>query len=427
LTFNLEGSNTMSQQSPEHNFPANLCAATTALAFAFALTFATIPAAQAQTYTVLHNFTNGADGEYPTGSLVMDAAGNLYGIASGGVFKLAHNGGGWILSRLYTFQGVLLGDGQNPTGVIVGPDGSLYGTTANGGLSGSPCPAQGCGTVFRLTPPATFCKAVFCPWTETVLYRFAGSPDGSEPGIQLLVFDSAGNLYGTTFVGGSTGNGTVWELTPSNGTWTERILYSFAGGSDAAQPFSGVIFDSAGDLYGGSDYGGTYGLGAIYRLTPSGSGWTETVLHSFQLTEGKYPQSGLIFDKVGNLYGGTLRGGPHNGGTVFQLTPSNGGWTFSLPFSFQGTGGPLCSLVVDAEGNLYGTTNGDGYYGRGSIFKLTPGSGGWTYTSLHDFTGGGDGGDPWGNSVGFDANGNFYGTTVEGGAYGAGVVWEVTP
>ena len=231
-----------------------------------------------------------------------------------------------------------------------------------------------------------------------------------------------------TEFGGSGDQGAVYELTPSGGGWSENVLYSFPGGaSDGYFPQSGVALDNIGNLYGTTYYGGTYGAGTVYRLTPSGSGWAENILYNFQAgDDGGYPFGGLIFDQFGNLYAATPTGGSGGGGTVFELTPSDGNWTFSVLYSFSAGTGPYGSLTMDAAGNLYGTTFTVGAYGYGSVFKLTFSGGGWSATDLHDFTGGSDGGNPFGN-VTLKPNGKLYGTASGGGAYGLGVVWEITP
>jgi len=409
-------------------------AATAALALAtvFALTMVFTQPAQAQTFKVIHSFTGlNGDGANPYAGLTMDKAGNFYGTTSlgggtgnGTVFKAAKKGAGWIVTPLYTFQGPP--DGASPEArVIFGPDGSLYGTTYFGGTCGQ------CGTVFSLKPFPTACVTALCGWQETVLYNFTGGSDGMNPALGDLIFDQAGNLYGTTTGGGAYGYGTVFELVRSQGGWTESVLYSFTGRSDGSQPFAGVIFDKAGNLYGTTAYGGDYTWGTVYELTPSGSGWTVNVLHAFQGgSDGANPFGGLIFDQSGNLYGSNWYAGQYEGGTVFKLTPSNGSWTYSVLYSFDGIGpyGSVANLVMDGAGNLYGTTLNDGHgkYGEGNVFEMTPSGGSWTYTSLYDFTGLNDGAEPICN-VTFDAKGNLYGTTYYGGADGYGVVWEITP
>ena len=388
--------------------------------------------AQAQTFTVLHAFS-GSDGDLPFAGLTMDRAGNLYGTTYqggaagfGNVFMLSHEDSGWVLSNLYSFQGG--SDGEHPQArVVFGPDGTLYGTTTNGG--------NGYGTVFNLRPPATICRSIQCPWTETVIYRFSGGTDGGYPQFGDLTFDAAGNIYGTTAYGGDLscnssdgGCGVVFKLSRSGGGWTERVLYAFPGSPESGgEPFSGVTFDSAGDLFG-TTYLPT---STVYELTTSGSGWTQTIVHTLG---SDYPLGGLAFDQQGNLYGTTEYGG--NGiGTVFQLQPANGNWNFNLLYNWGGGPGPgpYDTPTLDAAGNVYGTTSG-GTAGFGSVFKLTPGAEGWTYTDLHDFGDPhlNDGFTPLGGVV-LDGNGNLYGTTSEGGNFnpscgeGCGVVWEITP
>jgi uncharacterized repeat protein (TIGR03803 family) len=397
--------------------------------------------AQAQTFTVLHTFTGGNDGGYPGGGgLTPDSVGNFYGTAAyggsanaGTVFKMTRHGSDWIFSPLYSFQGGT--DGNAPdTSVVFGPGGSLYGTTFYGGNSG--CGQSGCGTVFKLTPPATICKSTLCPWTETVLHRFQGGSDGAAPAFAQPIFDRAGNMYGTTSGSGGA-HANVYELSPSQGGWTYNILYTFTNGFDGGLCLNGVIFDQSGNLYGTTALFG-YGYGTVFELTPSGSGWSFNLLHTFTNgSDGGESMSALIFDQSGNLYGTTHQGGQGNSGTAFEMTTSNGSWTLSTLYAFTGSfdQGPDNSLVMDTAGNLYGTTEGDGQYGYGSVYKLTPSGGGWTYTTLHDFTGGDDGFWPY-SKLTVDASGNVYGMTEmggtrglcpSGGSYGCGVVFEITP
>lgn len=407
-----------------------LCAVTGVLALAFV--FAVTPAS-AQSLSVIHNFAGGQDGSQPVAGLTMDKAGNLYGTASAGgtgygaVFKLTHKNSAWIFSPLYSFAGG--NDGAGPvTALVVGPNGTLYGSTAAGG--GGACSKiyeySGCGTIFNLRPNAAVCKTALCPWAETVLYRFAGGSDGAYP-IGRLLFDQSGDIFGTTADYLQFGSlGTVFELTPSGGGWTKSFAHRFTG-SDGQYPAAGVIFDQSGDLYGTTYYGGAHGDGAVYELTPSGSGWTEKVLYSFQGgSDGADVAAGLIFDNAGNLYGAATTGGSGGGGTVFELMPSSGQWTLSALCSFTGSEGPASSLVMDTLGNLYGTTVEDGAYGAGSVFKLTRSGSGWNCTDIYDFTGGSDGANPFGGLV-LDASGNLYGTTEAGGANGDGVIFEITP
>jgi len=400
---------------------------------AIAFTLGATSAAPAQTFTVLHNFTNGPDGGEPWAGLSMDRAGNFYGTASTGgntsacsypqppgcgtVFKLSRKGSGWVFSTLYTFNGP---DGARPMArVIIGPDGTLYGTTTSGGTG--PCSygsAPGCGTVFNLRPPATSCKSALCPWTETVLYSFQGFTDGSEPTFGDLVFDAAGNIYGTTPHGGQGDHGTVYELTPSHGGWTETVLYRFQSGDGGATPYGGVVFDKVGNLWGTTALGGTYNNGTIYQLVPSGGGWTENVVYNFYGgSDGANPYAGLIVDQFDNFYGGTF-GANGTMVKVYELSPSNGGWTFNTLYSFNTNQGIIGKLAMDAAGNLYGTV----YSGVPEVFRLTPSNGGWTLTGAW----GGIGDNPAGNVI-LDSSGNLYTTAQDGGPNEAGVVFEITP
>ncbi len=406
------------------------------------ITFA-LPAARAQTFSVIHNFSGGQDGATPYTGLTMDKTGNFYGTTYAGgssklgtVYRLKRAGSSWVADGLYSFLGGAK-DGAEPLGrVIFGPDGSLYGTASVGG-SGQYCNV-GCGAVFNLRPPATFCRSVSCPWIETVLYQFGGIPDGGFPSGELA-FDEEGNLYGTNVIGGRDG-GTVYELTPSGNGWTESIVHAFSY-TDGSQPFSGVIFDNAGNLYGTTQEGGAYSRGTVFQFTNSGSGWTGDLLYIFQgENDGGYPNAGLIFDQAGNLYGASSAEGSGQGGTIFELSPSGGSWIYTVLYSFAGDrsfncpnpgnqyagSGPWASLALDGTGDLYGTTLCDGANHAGNVFKLTPSGGGWTYTSLHDFTGGDDGGYPISNVI-VDASDNLYGTASGGGSQGYGVVWEIAP
>ncbi len=406
-------------------------AATTTLGLALALVLTVVLAQSAptQTFKVVHNFTGGADGANPETGLTMDAAGNFYGTAySGGsgyglIFKLKQYGSGWILTPLYTFASGT--DGANPLGrAVVAADATLYGTTYNGGIG---CGTQGCGTVFHLRPPSSAPKSALVSWNETVLYRFRGGGDGQNPSGDLT-FDQSGNVYGTTPWEGA-GYGVIYRLTSSGGSWTQTVLYEPQTWAEGSQPVGGVVFDKSGNLYGVFSSGGPYGYGAVYQLSPSGPGWTVQILYAFTGgSDGSTPAGGLVFDPSGNLYGTTSFYGDGGSGTVFELTLANGNWTFSTLYSFsKGSGyGPSDKLILDAAGNLYGAIGGYGGYAEGSVFKLTRSNGGWAYTSLHDFTGGSDGGYPNGSLV-FDANGNLYGTAYGGGAYGYGVVWEISP
>ena len=418
-------------RSREQGCRTRVCCTAMALAVAtLLLPLSAAPAAPAQTLTVLHTFSGGGqDGGDPLAGVTMDAAGNLYGTTYGGgangegaVYKLAHKGSGWELSPLYNFAHG--NGGYAPVaGITIGSDGNLYGTASKGGQFGA-------GTVYKLSPSPTVCKTVLCPWTETPLYQFTGGSDGGEPDAGLI-FDSAGNLYGTTKSGGLAGvNGVVFELMPSGSGWTESVLHTFSIRPDGANPYSALTFDGNGNLYGTTLGGGT-GFGTVYELMPSGSGWTEQVLYVFQGTnDGAYPYAGVVLDRDGNVYGAAEYEGA-GGGTIYELTPSNGNWLFSVIYNPMEASLPFGTLARSSSGTLYGTFNMGGIpfscggEGCGAVFQLTPSNGGWVYTALYEFTGGADGGGPMGGLI-LDSSGNLYGTTA-GLAFGPGSVFELAP
>ena len=411
----------------------------------FALSVVGTTSAGAQTFSVIHYFSGGFDGYYPAAALILDRGDRLYGstylggtynsnCVQGGcgvVFRLADLGSGWTLSPLYSFPGVPESNGISPYAPLVfGPDGAIYGTTDNGG--GTSC-FEGCGTVFRLTPPSSPCHTVVCPWTETVLYQFLGGTDGASPAHSGLVFDSAGNMYGTTSLGGANGKGTVYKLTRSGNSWTEAVIYNFVGSGDGAHPMAGVIIDATGNLYGTAQQGGdmscdpSLGCGAVFELSPSGSGWAETTLLTFENDNlGFGPIVGLTFDASGNLFGSAAGGGVRTNGTIFELQKSNG-WAPILLYSFPGNGGPTGSLIFDSAGNMYGATGASGAHFEGSVFELVKQGNNWQFIDLHDFHID-DGWRPVGGVV-LDANGNIYGTTAQGGTgscfNGCGVAYEI--
>jgi uncharacterized repeat protein (TIGR03803 family) len=250
--------------------------------------------------------------------------------------------------------------------------GNLYGTTQLGGTNNA-------GTVFELIPTSEG------PWTEKILHNFALDGDGTNPMVGVIM-DKAGNLYGTTTSGGANSGGTVYRLSPhTDGSWTETIVYSFPfiQPSSSSEPDGSLLRDKAGNIYGATIYGGANNAGVVYKLSPQADGsWTETILHSFNAngTDGFNAFTSLVFDTAGNLYGATMSGGIHQGlngnGTVFELTPqADGSWTESMLFSFDSTDGAGPSwggLIFDASGNLYGATRGGGANGEGTVFKLTP-------------------------------------------------------
>jgi uncharacterized repeat protein (TIGR03803 family) len=280
-----------------------------------------------------------------------------------------------------------------------------------------------------------------------LIHVFTGKPDGVSP-VAGLVFDNEGNLYGTTSKGGTYGRGTVFMLVPSSsGVWTEKVLHNFSG-RDGGGPKAGLIFDASGNLYGTTAFGGDFNFGTVFRLVPvGGGGWTENVLHNFTGgSDGGVPLSGLVFDSAGNLYGTAYDGGVTSAcvfvassgcGTVFQLTPmSSGTWNENVLYAFLGGNdgyNPDAGLILDAGGNLYGTTTSGGSleacdgFGCGTVFEVSPSSSGWIENILHIFTGTGDGENPLAGLT-IDTSGNLYGTTEIGEGGGCcGTVFELMP
>ena len=342
---------------------------------------------------------------------------------------------------VHSFSSSLPGGSGPDAGLIADAAGNFYGVTqSDGPETCEPFDPTGCGTVFELSPKAGG------GWTVTVLYNFHGE-DGWSP-IGGLTLDSTGNLYGTTSLGGTgkcwsgnhtvVGCGTVFELSPAGGgKWTHQILHSFQATGDGASPEAGVIFDSSGNLYGTTASGGAYYSGTVFQLTPSdGGGWTETLLHQFGsiVGDGGVPLSSLIFDSTGNLYGATYDGGIYGQGTVFEMSPGSGGnWAETVLYSFQYVSSdgqnPQGGLVFDASGNLYGTTFLGGNRGYGTVFQVTNAGGVWTERLLHSFEYSDtnhDGAFPCATLI-FDGDGNLYGTTASGGSANGGSVFEMMP
>lgn len=358
-------------------------AAETAGAYGFGTVFELSPGSGAQwKQTVIYNFKGGpADGATPHASLVWDANHNLYGTTvqggpaspgcNGGcgiVFKLTQSGNQWTETVLHGFTGGP--DGSTPyAGVVIDSAGNIYGCTAGGGASGH-------GTVYRLAPNGAG------GWTETVLYSFKGNSDG-EDAYGGLTLDGNGNIYGTTYSGGGANSGTAFELVRSGpGTWTKKTLYEFKGGNDGVNPSAPLVFDRAGNLYGTTTLGGKAGCGTAFKLTrAAGGAWTESVIYTFLGVTADDPENpnGLVFDSHGNLFGSSVGGGIDNPGTIFELSPAaNGSWKETVLFSCTNVEQgfyPSSTLSIDSAGNLYGTTLWGGPGGDttgGVAFRFTP-------------------------------------------------------
>lgn len=404
---------------PTH-FPIRALAATAGFLFSLA-------AATATTTDVIFSCEED-EGEYADTDLETDGAGNIYGttvlggdFGSGTVFKLRQTPTGWVRRVLHSFTSGA--DGGEPyKGVTLDREGNLYGTAVSGG-SGS-CEG-GCGVVYKLTNSNG-------TWTQTVIHAFTGGADGSGPGARVTV-DRDGNIYGMAPTGGTYGLGTIYRIhQDQNGAWRFKVIHAFTGGADGSTGSAGRMILRHGHLYGAATTGGTYGSGVVFELRPAGGGeWNFRTIYSFRgQPDGVFPYGALLFDSLGNIYGTTYYGGANGIGSVYQLSPQAvGEWNESVLYSFQeGTDGnsPISNLVADAVGNLYGTTS-EGGLGSGIIFKLSPdGNGHWTETVVHSFQGPPDGAFAY-NGMVVDRFGNFYGATVHGGDADDGSVYKFTP
>jgi len=357
--------------------------------------------------TVLHAFTGGADGSLPLASLIQSSDGNFYTTTenggasqSGSLLKITPTG---MVTTVYSFNSGP--EGQNPVGLIRSSDGNFYGTTNKGGTSGN-------GTIFKVTPAGV----------ESLLYSFAGgTADGSQPQAGL-VEASDGNFYGTTSQGGTSGNGTVFKITPAG---VESLLHSFVGGAtDGSQPQAALIQASDGNLYGTTSQGGASGNGTVFKITLAGA---ESVLHSFagSQTDGSQPQAALVQASDGNFYGTTSIGGMGGYGTVFVITPAGTESVLhSFAFSTPDGNNPRAALIQGGDGSFYGTTfNGGGIgLGTGTVFKITSTG---IETVLYAFAGGADGSGPNAALI-QGGDGNLYGTTLSGGPSNNGTLFEIT-
>jgi uncharacterized repeat protein (TIGR03803 family) len=379
--------------------------------------------AWASTETVLWNFGGSGDGAGPTGKLIVDSAGNFYGVTGGGgaygvgtVFELSPNGkGGWTETVLYSF-GSQKGDGIQPSsGLVMDSKGNLYGTAEFGGANQN-------GNVFELSP------AVGGGWTETVIHTFGptGKGDGQFPASDLA-FDAQGNMFGTTYGGGVKHEGTLYELSPSSSGWMETILHNFPSPrNEGASPQTGVLVGrTQTHLYGSTTFEGT-----IYRLGFNNGHWVEKTIH---YNGGEQTGGNLVMDRNLNIYGATNNAGANGTGSVWEMHRyrPNQRRKFRLLYSFgasgSGDGAFPQSGVIIVNGTIYGTTGFGGTNDVGIVFSLTKSKNDqWQETILYSFTGGNDGGAPLGQLI-QDKQGHLYGVCLRGGTQGGGVVFEVTP
>jgi len=397
--------------------------------------------AQAVTETVIYNFCSLGgtcpDGNGPYTGLTSDGQGNFYGTTVAGgnygfgmVYELSPNGsGGYNETTLYSFcSAPSCTDGLYPEGgVLLDGAGNIYGTTYEGG-------ANGIGEVWELSLVGANWQsharthAPLWMWTETVLYSFVNNGvDGYYP-VYNLIMDTQGNLYGLTYADYEFRGGSIFELSPSGGDWTEQVIYNFY---DAGSPSGGLAMDTSGNLYAVANQN------TLTEVSPNGSGgWNGKVIHNFVggAKDGSIPMGTPVVDKSGNVYGTTYYGGKSSAGTVYKLTPVTSGkkkgtWTEKLLCSFKGGskdgGYPEAGIVFDASGNMYGTTFGAGKYSVGTVFELvfSPSTGKYKEKVLWSFNVT-DGAEPVAPVVLY--NGDLYGTTVDGNA-GYGDAFELTP
>ena len=388
-----------------------------------------VPAAWASTEKVVWNFRGGNDGSGPWSNyFIADTKGNLYGAtgsggtyASGVVFMLTPAGKETVL---YEFKGQASGDGASPHGRLAfDANGNIYGTTQGGGTNGT-------GTVYELTAKKGG------GWTEKVLYTFSATgADGSNPSAGMVIAKD-GTMYSTTANGGASGAGAIFSLKKTSKGWKETVIHSLSFPADGGFPYDGLMMDAAGNLYGVAPAGGTIGQGVVYRLSQTKKGWVDTILYNFTNQNGDgggLYWIDLITDSLGNIYGATSFGGTNGTGTVWELVYSKTKKTYSekVLYEFGTAGGgdgnkPYGGLVMGSNGTLYGTALNGGSNNIGTVYKLAKQGKIWKETTLHNFVGGADGGQPTGNLY-MDAKGRLYGMAETGGKSNLGVAYRVTP
>jgi uncharacterized repeat protein (TIGR03803 family) len=371
------------------------------------------------TLTTLESFTGGVDGGSPGyGSLLMDANGDLFGTTlSGGAygggtaFELVRTGSGYTLETLVSFDPNSTVDGNTPfAGLTMDASGNLYGVTSAGGAGGQ-------GTVFELVNTGT-------GYTQQTLASFSGANGASPMG--TLLADANGDLFGTTQSGGASGEGTVFEMVHSVSGYSLQTLYQF-NYTDGAAPTGPLIADAAGDLFGTTQSGGAGGSGTVFELVHGASGYSLKTLQSFDGSNGSYLYAGVIADAQGDLFGATYS---NNGGnaTVYELVHSGSSYTFetiaTLAYGVNG-GYIIGGLTLDAQGDIFGTAEAGGTGGFGTVFELVHGASGYTLQTLASFSGSANGALPEAGVI-VDASGNLYGTTDGGGASGGGTVFEIS-
>jgi uncharacterized repeat protein (TIGR03803 family) len=381
---------------------------------------------------VVYGFAGDEAGEYPATDLVLDASGNLYGttvlggdVGTGTVFELKRHGKKWKHQVLYSFTGGADG-GQPYGGVTVGGPDTLFGAAVIGGTGGA-CPEDGCGVVYELTKSNGV-------WTETVIHAFDGT-DGYGPGAGLSM-DADGDLFGMTPTGGAYGLGVIYQLHPDgSGGWDFAVIHDFTGGKDGATGSAGrLLIDQPGHMYGVATVGGANGKGVAFELMRTATGaWKLKPIYAFRgQPDAGLPYGALSFDADGNLYGTSYYDGANGLGAVYQLTPGAKHWKERVLYSFAGGADGMNSIsnvVFDSAGNLYGTTSegGDPTCSCGTIFELTPQQdGSWSETVVHRFAGAPDGASAY-NGMVADPAGVFYGATVHGGGDDEGAVYRFTP